>query len=117
MNILFIALGGAAGSAFRFLLSNFINKFSLFAFPLGVLCVNILGSAAMGFLAAKMDLSGELKSFLMVGLLGGFTTFSAFSMEAVALLEKQDYLNFALYVFTSVAFSIAAFLLCYKLAA
>lgn len=108
--ILAIAAGGALGAVARHLLSAQVTKLAGSGFPLGIMLVNVFGSLIMGLLvtmlAAKFDASPELRGFLAVGLLGGFTTFSTFSLETVILMERGDYLQVALYVVGSVLLAV-----------
>ena len=94
--LLMIAVGGGLGSVLRFLLSGWVQgprTAVTVTFPLGTLLVNAIGSLAIGALAA-MFISGpfaireEYRAAIFIGLLGGFTTFSAFSMETVSMLEQ-----------------------------
>ncbi len=92
--LLAVAAGGAIGAGARHLFG--LQMLRLFGpnFPWGTFGVNIVGSLLMGLLAGlfalKIDLSPELRSFLTTGILGGFTTFSAFSLDAVNMLERGD---------------------------
>lgn len=112
--ILLVALGGAIGSVARYL----VGKAALFLwganFPWGTLIVNILGCFFMGLLAGLLshyaELSQEVRSFLLIGVLGGFTTFSAFSLDLVTLYQRGAWMNAGLYLFASVALSITALL-------
>ncbi len=102
MTFLYVALGGALGAALRYLTSLVV------AFPFGTLSVNVVGSFLMGvafvFFAQKgLD---RIAMFTMTGLLGGFTTFSAFSLDAFRLYERGDVGQAALYVGASVLLSI-----------
>lgn len=109
MTTLQVALGGAIGAALRFLLGAGITKLAGPGFPLAVLSVNILGSFAMGVFvvfAAKTS-NTHLSPFVMTGVLGGFTTFSAFSLEAYTLFERGQTGAAAVYVGASVVLSIA----------
>ncbi|WP_281857488.1 fluoride efflux transporter CrcB [Litoreibacter halocynthiae] len=104
-----VALGGAIGAALRFLAGVGIFKLTGPGFPLGVLSVNIVGSFAMGLFvvfAAKTS-NTHLSPFVMTGVLGGFTTFSAFSLEAYTLFERGQTGAAGLYVLASVILSIA----------
>lgn len=87
--IALVAGGGAAGSVLRFLLSGWIQSRSGFTFPWGTLGVNLVGCLAIGFvgsiLAGPVLRPAEYRLLLVVGVLGGFTTFSAFGWETVAL--------------------------------
>jgi CrcB protein len=109
--VLQVALGGAIGAAMRYLTGiGIVRLFGHTAFPLGVLTVNVLGSFAMGLfvgLAAHRGLT-HLSPFVATGVLGGFTTFSAFSLEAVTLYERGALGLAAAYVIGNVVLSIAA---------
>ncbi len=112
--MLLVALGGATGSVARYLVSLWAIEHLGVAFPWGTLAVNVVGSACIG-LAGGFGLGGELRLLLVTGLLGGFTTFSAFSLET-GLLWERDWRLAAAYVLASLAFGLAAFALCYGLA-
>lgn len=109
---LLAAAGGAIGSAARYLVS--ITTVQLFGhgFPWGTLAVNIAGSFLMGlfiaFGAQRLSLSEDLRVLLAVGFLGGFTTFSAFSLDFVVLFERKAYGLAGLYLAGSVSLSILA---------
>jgi fluoride exporter len=90
-----IGTGGFIGSILRYLLSGYAQQLSKsIQFPFGTLAVNIVGCVLVGFLAELADhrgiLSGETRAFLIVGLLGGFTTFSAFGNETMNLLRDGE---------------------------
>jgi CrcB protein len=104
--LLLVAAGGAIGSVLRYALS--LAGLALFgtAFPWGTLAVNIIGSAAIGALAGQ-GIDGHLRALLVPGVLGGFTTFSAFSLEASFLWERSPLLA-AAYVVLSVGLGIGA---------
>ncbi|SFR59725.1 fluoride efflux transporter CrcB [Litoreibacter janthinus] len=104
-----VALGGAIGAALRFLVGVGIFKLTGPGFPLAILTVNIVGSFVMGVFvvfAAKTS-NTHLSPFVMTGILGGFTTFSAFSLEAYTLFERGQTGAAGLYVLASVILSIA----------
>lgn len=107
--LLQVAAGGAAGSVLRWSLGLAIMRGTApGGFPVAIIAVNVLGSAAMGAfvaLAARHGLA-HLSPFVMTGLLGGFTTFSAFSLETVTLLERGQAGQAALYVALSVVLSV-----------
>ena len=108
MNALFVFLGGGTGSVLRYLVGMWI---SATAFPWATLAVNAVGSLAIGLFggwAARFGWSEALRLSLMTGLCGGFTTFSTFSKESLALIESGRYGLFALYVVGSVALGIIA---------
>ncbi|WP_273510432.1 fluoride efflux transporter CrcB [Planktotalea frisia] len=108
LNVSLVALGGALGSSVRYLVGLAFVKAMPLGFPMGVLPVNILGSFAMGLFVVFAHQKGlsVANLFVMTGLLGGFTTFSAFSLEAVTLMERGHLGQAALYVGLSVALSI-----------
>lgn len=107
--VLQVALGGALGAVLRYLTGiGVVRMFGVTAFPLPILMVNVVGSFLMGVfvvVAAQRGLT-HLSPLVMTGILGGFTTFSAFSLEAVTLYERGDVGQAALYVGLSVALSI-----------
>ena len=90
--LLAVAFGGAVGAAGRHLVSGQIMRWAGGGFPWGTLTVNVLGSFLLGvlveYLVLRWSATQEMRGFLVVGLLGGFTTFSAFSLDAVLLLER-----------------------------
>jgi len=102
---LLVAAGGAVGSVLRYGVAHALNG----AWPWGTLAVNALGCAAIGALAAA-GIAGEARLLLMTGLLGGFTTFSAFSLDTVALWERAPW-QAALYVTASLGLGFAGFVL------
>jgi CrcB protein len=108
-SLLLVALGGAAGSVLRHLVSLLAAAQLGAGFPWGTLAVNIVGSGLIGA-AAGLGVQGEARLLLVTGLLGGFTTFSAFSLETAALYERSPPLA-ALYVALSLALGLSAFAL------
>jgi CrcB protein len=112
--ILLVAAGGALGSVLRYLVSLAALGWLGAGFPWGTLAVNLLGSAAIGLLAG-LGIGGPARLFLVTGLLGGFTTFSAFSLETALLWERAPGLA-AAYVAASVGLGLAAFALAYAAA-
>jgi CrcB protein len=119
-NFLLVMLGGAIGSAFRYELGRLALRQMGPAFPWGTLIVNLLGGLLIGILAGIFAGDGPgdrpLWLLLAVGLLGGFTTFSAFSLDAFLMLERGQISIAALYVAASVAGSIILLMLGYWLA-
>jgi CrcB protein len=116
ITIMQIALGGALGSVLRYLTTACATKLFGLGFPVGTLTVNILGSFLMGVLVAVLarvlpEQQYEWRLFLAVGVLGGFTTFSAFSLDVVTLIQNQQHAQAAFYVLASVLLSVAALML------
>ncbi len=110
--ILAVALGGALGSVLRHLTNAGIGTLLPASFPWGTLTANVLGCFVMGLLMAVFmtlwDPAPEIKAFLTVGFLGGYTTFSAFSADTMTLWTQGDAVATAAYVIASVTLSIAA---------
>lgn len=113
--ILAVALGGAAGAVARYLVMGRVAHALGAAFPWGTLAVNILGCLVYGALAEifarKWSPGGEVQALLTAGFLGGFTTFSAFSLDVYTLIEHGAPIQAAAYIVISVALSILAFFL------
>lgn len=106
--LLWVALGGALGSVARYGVGIAAVRWFGLTLPWGTLAVNVVGGLAMGVLAARVGPEHESARLLLgVGLLGGFTTFSAFSLETVRLMEHQPGLA-ALYVGASLILSVGA---------
>ncbi len=107
-----VAAGGALGAVSRYLVVGRVGQFLGAGFPYGTLAVNIIGGLLMGVLveasALKFNIGGEFRAFLMVGVLGGFTTFSSFLLEVVLLIERHQVAAAAAYVLSSVVLSVAA---------
>ncbi|MBM3570223.1 MAG: fluoride efflux transporter CrcB [Alphaproteobacteria bacterium] len=107
-----VAIGGAIGSIARYWFVGQAGRLLGLEFPWGVMGVNILGSFIMGVLveamALKWDVTPEWRAFLTVGILGGFTTFSAFSADVAVLIGRGDWTAAGGYVIGSVALSILA---------
>jgi len=111
--VLQVALGGAVGAALRYLSGSAALRLLGSGFPYGTMFVNILGSFIMGFAAfymlERMDGSfSRYAPFMLTGVLGGFTTFSAFSLDAIFLIERSRFLAAAIYMGGSVALAILA---------
>lgn len=97
-SIIIVALGGALGSIFRYLLGTWTQTLSKsIDFPYGTLAVNLLGCFMIGFLSqlaeARGALGSELRIFIFVGILGGFTTFSSFGNETLNLIRDGETFN------------------------
>ena len=119
-SILVVALGGAFGSVARLKLSGFVlHRTVEWRFPLGTFLVNVIGCLVIGFLAglaAKEDLfSPETRLFLFTGVVGGFTTFSAFGLETFYLMRRGELLVAGTYVLGSVLVGLIALWLGFSL--
>jgi CrcB protein len=112
LQILLVALGGAVGSVCRYLVGVGALRLMGPSFPWGTLAVNVAGSFAIGILAelivARFGASAELRLLLITGFLGGFTTFSAFALDAVSQFERGASLAAATYHILRIGASIAA---------
>jgi CrcB protein len=110
--VLSVAAGGAIGSVARYLVVMQMTRWFGPLFPWGTLCVNVIGGLIIGVLAEVMALkwsvSPDMRLFLITGFLGGFTTFSAFSLEVVALVERGAMMSAAAYIIASVALAVGA---------
>lgn len=111
-NILLIGLGGALGSITRFITYKYLTQLYPHAFPIGTFIVNISGCFLIGLffgLGSKYEyFTPAFRLFLMTGFCGGFTTFSAFTLEGIHLLNQQRFLIFTLYFALSVLFGLIA---------
>lgn len=107
---LYIALGSALGGLSRYWLGGLIQRAHGGPFPLGTLVINVTGSLLIGFLLRySLDsaaVSPEIRALLTIGFCGGYTTFSTFSWETVALIEDGDWRRAMLYVGASVLLSV-----------
>lgn len=110
--LLLAGAGGAIGSMLRHLANVGFGRWLGAGFPWSTLLVNVVGSLVMGaaaeLIARKLGGSLEMRSFLMTGILGGFTTFSAFSLDFASLLSRNEPIAAALYLGASVFLSILA---------
>ena len=111
MNYLLVFVGGGLGATLRHVVNVICAKCVGTAFPYGTFIINITGSTAMGLIAGYLAFKGEASQpwrlFLMTGILGGYTTFSAFSLDAALLYERGEIGLALFYVLGSVIFSIA----------
>ena len=118
-SILFVALGGSIGAVLRYVIAHFTQSMASTPFPVGTLTVNILGCALIGLLAAFLLGSNPqhkevLRLLLMIGILGGFTTFSSFALDALKMFQDGK-LGFAmLYILLSNVLGIIAAWLCFS---
>ena len=114
LSYILVMLGGALGTAARFWMSGFIAERAGEFFPLGTLVVNVTGSFAIGFFAAFTDperavlVSPQFRQFFMIGVCGGYTTFSSFSLQTLDLVRDGDWLKASLNTFLSFGCCLAA---------
>lgn len=113
MNLAMVAIGGALGASLRYLAVSWASRTFGTGFPSGTLIVNVIGSLLIGLLAVALlerapEHWGRYAPLAITGLLGGFTTFSAFSLDALGLLEEERYTAAAAYVGGSVMLSLLA---------
>lgn len=110
--LLLASAGGAIGAGLRYLVNVGFADRGMASFPWGTLTVNVIGSFLMGIIAAfvfaRADLSPELRTFVGTGILGGFTTFSAFSFDTMQLWSTRSPLEALGYVLATVILSIGA---------
>ena len=110
--VLAVAAGGAIGAVGRYWLYNAVHGLLGRGFPFGTLAVNVIGSALMGFLYVwlfdRLNMGTPWRAFLLVGCLGSFTTFSAFSLETLNLLQQGAWMRGCGNVVLNVAVCIAA---------
>ena len=113
MNLLLIFLGGGAGAISRYAMMNAVSRYlGAPVFPWATLSVNILGAFIIGvlmeILALRLSIGGAAKLLLVTGFLGGFTTFSAFSLEGALMFERHEYATLGVYIAASVIGTIIA---------
>ena len=108
MTVLWVALGSALGGAARFWCSSWVARLIGETFPWGTLSVNVVGSLLIGVFwtltapDGRLMVASDARQFVMLGLFGGFTTFSAFSLQTLSLLQDGQWLKGGLYVLGSV---------------
>lgn len=111
-NILLIGLGGALGSVGRYLIQKYFSQFYPHPFPFGTFIVNLLGCFLIGVfygIANKHEyFNPAFRLLLMTGFCGGFTTFSAFTLDGMQLINQQRFLTFTLYFAFSLFFGLMA---------
>ncbi|MDG1027045.1 MAG: fluoride efflux transporter CrcB [Gammaproteobacteria bacterium] len=107
-----IAFGGALGAVSRYWLHSAVQRFNDSGFPLGTFAVNVLGSFLIGIffvlLAEKAKIAEQWRPVIVVGFLGGLTTFSTFSLDALLLFEQGHYNTALFYIISSVALCLIA---------
>ncbi len=112
MTLLWVALGGAVGSVLRYKMSGWVQGGGGGTFPVGTLFVNVSGAFAAGLLATflleRSSVPAEVRTGLLVGVLGGYTTFSTFSLETLTLAHEGEWLYVVVNVVASVAGALLA---------
>lgn len=114
MNVFYVFIGGGLGAACRWLISSQFTTSN--DFPFGTLAVNLIGCFLIGVASVYLVQQPKLTLFLMVGFLGGFTTFSSFGLDAWRMLSSADYKNFVTYVGLSNVVGILLVIFGHKLA-
>lgn len=118
--LLYVAVGSAIGGMSRYLMGGLIQRLLDTTFPAGTLLINISGSFLLGailrYAIETPTLSPEIRAFLTIGFCGGYTTFSTFSYETMALLEDGEWTRAGLYVGASVLLSLLGVFLGFALA-
>jgi CrcB protein len=109
--LFWIALGGALGSVSRYVLGGAVQKLAAAPFPVGTLLVNVSGCFLIGIVAQhymNIQAHPNMRAALITGFCGGYTTFSAFSLEAIGLFDGGEYWKAAAYILLSVTASLVA---------
>ena len=114
LKVIIVGFGGFFGSIFRYLIYLLSNNVIGYSFPFGTFLVNILGCFLIGLTYQifndMISLSDNLKLFMTIGFLGGFTTFSAFSLDAFLLYQSNSKLAAIIYIFITLVLSLLAML-------
>ena len=108
--IVFVGTGGFIGASLRYIASTWFSQFPRFGFPLGTLAVNFIGCILLGiFVSLGLDKTTTLplREFAVIGILGGFTTFSAFGLESFEMLQAGQFKMTAIYVLGSIVLGIS----------
>lgn len=112
-HLLLVGLGGFVGSGLRFAVSNWVQRaYTYSQFPVGTLTVNVVGCLLIGYLGGiaeqRQALDANMRLFLLVGVLGGFTTFSTFAYESLSLAQDSQYFKTLLNVVLQVVIGFSA---------
>lgn len=113
IKFLIVGAGGAVGSMLRYFTGLLVNRLSdNHPFPFGTLAVNLIGCFLIGFFISNLEqrdlLTENVKLFVIIGLLGGFTTFSTFGFDAMQLFKQYNYLSFSIYVIAHITLCLTA---------
>lgn len=119
LNYFYVMAGAAIGGLLRYAVADIVQRNTKILFPFGTLSVNILGSFLLGliifFLGEREIISAEMRLFLTVGVCGGFTTFSTFSYETLALIQESEFFYASINIVLNVVLSLIAIYLAYLL--
>ena len=111
-NVIIVFIGGGLGAVARYLLQGAVYKISGSSFPYGTITVNVIGCFIIGLLMSGFEerfaINPLLRIFLTIGILGGFTTFSSFSFETIALMKEGQMMSASLNVLASVVMCLMA---------
>ena len=114
LKVIIVGFGGFFGSIFRYLIYLLSNNLIGYSFPFGTILVNVLGCFLIGLIyqvfSDTISLSDNLKLFMTIGFLGGFTTFSAFSLDVFLLYQSNSKLVAIIYIFITLVLSLLAML-------
>lgn len=114
LKVIIVGFGGFFGSIFRYLIYLLSNNLIGYSFPFGTILVNVLGCFLIGLIyqifCDTISLSDNLKLFMTIGFLGGFTTFSAFSLDVFLLYQSNSKLVAIIYIFITLVLSLLAML-------
>lgn len=123
LTYLWVAIGGALGSMARYWMAGAVAAITGAEFPWGTILINILGSFVIGVVAAlsgpdsRVPVPGDIRAFIMVGICGGYTTFSAFSLQTLELARGREWLQAGGNIVLSVVLCLIAVWLGYRLGA
>ena len=111
MLLIYLALGGVIGTLLRYGVGGWVHSWAGTALPWGTLVINVVGSLVLGFTmraSQSLLISPELRAFITIGVCGAFTTFSTYTYETVALMQKGEWLRAALYALGSLLVGLLA---------
>lgn len=111
IKVIYLIAGGALGSALRYAMSTWVQRSTLHSFPIGILSINVLGSFLIGLcwaFAEAFQFSQNTRAFLFVGLFGGFTTFSSYTLDTMILFKEGEYKIAFVNILISNIFGLAA---------
>lgn len=110
-SIMWVLIGGAIGSVLRYVCAQYLTSISLMKFPFSTLFINVFGCFMIGLIYTNWNTHASfdtIKTFLMIGVLGGFTTFSTFGLDTVLMIKDGLIVNAILYILSSVILGVLA---------